>query len=234
MELGYQSTEFRGTIALERRNAGRLAAAAPSFLRVRGTGGVGRRHARRSSRSIELEAGTALLHPDHHRVGPVSLLHERPGRGHGLLPSNAAPALRSEGQGRDQPDRRKAVRGADHRGGLRDVASRYGFAPSFFVLVADEERVGVSAVRRVGRCRTPPDAQAIAAAVDRRLGELNIEYHGKRASGRLGPLDVAWLKPGAGRSLQGGVRRGRGSAKVSSSRRCCSTARTSCCRSTTT
>ena len=25
--------------------------------------------------------------------------------------------------------------------------------------------------------------------VDERLGELNIEYHGKRASGRLGPLD---------------------------------------------
>jgi hypothetical protein len=29
-----------------------------------------------------------------------------------------------------------------------------------------------------------------------RLGELNIEYHAKRASGRVGPLEVSWLKPG--------------------------------------
>jgi hypothetical protein len=42
----------------------------------------------------------------------------------------------------------------------------------------------------------PPDARALAAAVDRRLGELNIEYHAKRTSGRLGPLSVAWLAHG--------------------------------------
>ena len=55
-------------------------------------------------------------------------------------------------------------------------------------------------------------------AVDRRLGELNIEYDSKRASGRLGPLSVAWLsrarpKPTRRRAFAPG------SAKVSSSRR---------------
>ena len=43
----------------------------------------------------------------------------------------------------------------------------------------------------------PLDAQAMGAAIDRRLGELNIEYHSKRQSGRLGPLTVGCLKPGA-------------------------------------
>ena len=33
--------------------------------------------------------------------------------------------------------------------------------------------------------------------MDRRLGELNIEYHSKRASGRLQPLEVTVLKSGA-------------------------------------
>jgi hypothetical protein len=42
----------------------------------------------------------------------------------------------------------------------------------------------------------PPAAQ-IAEEVDARLGELNLEYHSKRASGRLAPLTVAWVASGA-------------------------------------
>ena len=43
-----------------------------------------------------------------------------------------------------------------------------------------------------------PPSGPVAAALDRALGERNLEYHGKRASGRLGPLSIAWLRPGAG------------------------------------
>jgi hypothetical protein len=42
----------------------------------------------------------------------------------------------------------------------------------------------------------------VAAAVDERLGDLNIEYRSKRASGRLAPLTIAWLKPGAGEAYK--------------------------------
>jgi hypothetical protein len=42
-----------------------------------------------------------------------------------------------------------------------------------------------------------PESSLVASTVDRRLGELNTEYHGKRASGRLRPLSVAWLRRGA-------------------------------------
>lgn len=38
----------------------------------------------------------------------------------------------------------------------------------------------------------------LADDVDRRLGALNIEYDGKRKSGRLQPLIVRWLEDGAG------------------------------------
>jgi hypothetical protein len=42
----------------------------------------------------------------------------------------------------------------------------------------------------------------LPAAVDERLRELNIEYHGKRASGRLAPLALTWLRPGAGEAYK--------------------------------
>ena len=50
--------------------------------------------------------------------------------------------------------------------------------------------------------RRPARRAGIGAAVDTRLGELNIEYHGKRESGRLGPLTVAWLKRGTGEAYK--------------------------------
>ncbi|MCE2461258.1 MAG: GH3 auxin-responsive promoter family protein, partial [Pseudomonadales bacterium] len=38
----------------------------------------------------------------------------------------------------------------------------------------------------------------LAALVDAGLRSSNIEYDGKRASGRLEPLQVGWLRPGTG------------------------------------
>ena len=208
MELGYQSTEFRGTIALEAGNAGRPAAAAPSFLRVRGAGDVGQRPCREFLHARPARGRPALLHPGHDRVRPVPLFHERPGRGHGVLPSHAAPALRSEGQGRHQPDRRKALRGARPSRPCGDDRPGTASRSSFFLLVADEDTSAYQPLRRVGRWRPARMRGEFAAAVDRRLGELNIEYHGKRASGRLGPLTIAWLKHGAAEAYKSGLRRG--------------------------
>ena len=81
------------------------------------------------------------------------------------------------------------------------VASRCGFASSFFMMVADEQASAYRLFVEPGDA-AHPDAQTVALYVDHRLGELNIEYHGKRASGRLGPLDVVWLKPGAGEAYK--------------------------------
>jgi hypothetical protein len=81
------------------------------------------------------------------------------------------------------------------------VASRYGLMSTFFLMIADEQasryRLFLEAADG-----SAPDAQTMADAVDRRLGELNIEYHGKRTSGRLGPLDLVWLKRGTGEAYK--------------------------------
>lgn len=78
---------------------------------------------------------------------------------------------------------------------VQKAAGRHGITSSFFVLVADEQ---VSAYRLYAQIdeEATPDAGTIGREVDERLGGVNVEYHGKRASGRLGPLSVAWLKPG--------------------------------------
>ena len=77
------------------------------------------------------------------------------------------------------------------------VAVRHGLASSFFITVADDRRSAYRVFVEHGAA-AHPDAQLVAEQIDQGLGELNIEYHGKRASGRLGPLDVVWLRPGAG------------------------------------
>jgi hypothetical protein len=81
------------------------------------------------------------------------------------------------------------------------AASRCGFVSRFFVMVAEEESSVYRLFLETGD-PTHPAAHTVAEQVDRRLGELNIEYHGKRASGRLEPLDVVWLKPGAGEAYK--------------------------------
>ena len=62
-------------------------------------------------------------------------------------------------------------------------------------MVADEQTSSYTLfVEAPGR--QAADGGDVGAAIDRRLGELNIEYASKRGSGRLGALSVAWLKPG--------------------------------------
>ena len=71
-----------------------------------------------------------------------------------------------------------------------------GAKAPFFVLIADERCLSYSLVIECDD-ETLPDVHALAAAVDRRLGELNIEYHAKRDSGRLRPLEARCLRRGA-------------------------------------
>ncbi len=65
----------------------------------------------------------------------------------------------------------------------------------FFILIADEDAAGYTLFVEAG---SHGDGAAIAAEVDSRLCELNVEYEAKRKSGRLVPLEVRWLRSGAG------------------------------------
>ena len=56
---------------------------------------------------------------------------------------------------------------------------------------------------------TRPDREALAAATDAQLRRLNLEYDAKRESGRLGPIDARWLQPGTEEAYkQASVRQG--------------------------
>jgi hypothetical protein len=78
---------------------------------------------------------------------------------------------------------------------VQEAAGRHGVTSPFFVLVADEHASAYRLYAQIDE-EVTPDAETIGREVDERLGALNVEYHGKRASGRLGPLAVAWLKRG--------------------------------------
>ncbi len=194
MELGYQATEFRGTIPLSAETPGGLPPLHHHFFEFveqdQWDGGnpesltldrleAGRRY------YILITTMSGLYRYFMNDLIEVTDIFHR------------TPLLRfvQKGKGVTSLTGEKVYE-AQTIQAVRDVGSRFGMAPAFFVLVADDER---SAYRLYieSEDRTPPDAQTIAVAVDRRLGELNIEYDSKRASGRLGALSVAWLRPGA-------------------------------------
>jgi hypothetical protein len=193
MELGYQSTECRGTIALGLETPGGLPPLHHHFFEF-----------------VEQERWDSS-HPEFVTLGRLET-----GRRYYVLITTAAglyryfmndlvevtgwlhqtPLLRfvQKGKGVTSLTGEKLYE-AQMIEAVQDAARQYGLGASFFVAVADEERSAYHLFLEVDD-KAHPEAGVVAAAVDRRLGELNIEYDGKRTSGRLGPLTVAWLKRG--------------------------------------
>lgn len=70
----------------------------------------------------------------------------------------------------------------------------------FFIVIADEAAAGYTLFVEAGQGESQilGHGDAIAAEVDHRLCQLNVEYEAKRKSGRLSPLAVRWLPDGAG------------------------------------
>jgi hypothetical protein len=78
---------------------------------------------------------------------------------------------------------------------------RFGLSSGFYLLVAEASPASYRLyVELDGDAR--PDRVALASDVDERLGELNVEYHVKRLSGRLGPLTVCWLERGTAQAYK--------------------------------
>lgn len=95
---------------------------------------------------------------------------------------------------------------------VREIMSRHNIISSFFLMIADEEASAYCLYIEPDN-NVPAHTQIIAAEIDQRLGELNIEYHSKRSSNRLAPLTLAWLKKGASEAykaayVQAGQREG--------------------------
>jgi len=194
MELGYQSTECRGTIALDLETPGGLPPLHHHFFEF-----------------VEQERWDSS-NPEFVTLGQLETGH----RYYVLLTTAAGlyryfmndlvevtgrfhqtPLLRfvQKGKGVTSLTGEKLYE-AQLIEAVQNTAHQYGLGASFFVAVADEERAAYHLFLEADDGEHP-EAELIAAAVDRRLGELNIEYDSKRTSGRLGPLTVAWLERGA-------------------------------------
>jgi hypothetical protein len=199
MELGYQSTEFRGTFALGAETPGGLPPLHHHFFEF-----------------VEEEAW------DMQRPDFLTLEQLQPGRRYQVVVTTAAGLYRYfmndlvevTGRHRETPLLRfiQKGKGVTNLTGeklyesqvidaVQCVARDRGVASSFFFMIADESAGGYRLYVESAHA-TPADDRTFAAAVDTHLGSRNIEYYAKRASGRLAPLTVTWLRAGAGEAYK--------------------------------
>jgi GH3 auxin-responsive promoter len=193
MELGYQSTECRGTIALTLDAAGGLPPLHHHFFEFveQSSWDEGRAVFRTLG---ELEAGQRYYviittASGLYRYFMNDLLEVT-----GFF--RGTPLLRflQKGKGVTNLTGEKLYE-AQAIESVSSVAAQHGFASRFFMLVADEQAAAYRLFVEPGAA-VEGDGRTIADRIDHRLGELNIEYHGKRTSGRLKPLELLWLRSG--------------------------------------
>lgn len=194
MELGYQATEFRGTLALEAEQPGGLPPLQHTFFEF-----------------IEESAWDAG------RAECLTVDQLEPQRRYQVIVTTSAGLYRYfmndlievVGQHRRTPLLRfvQKGRGVTNLTGeklyeaqvieaVQDTARAFAFVTSFFVMLAGEAPYAYRLYVELDGGVAPPGDSA-AAALDAALGARNLEYHGKRASGRLGPVSIAWLRPGS-------------------------------------
>jgi GH3 auxin-responsive promoter len=199
MELGYQSTECRGTIALEAETQGGLPPLHHHFFEF-----------------------VSQEHWENGRPEFVGLEELEPGPRYYIVITTASGLYRYfmndlvevAGRYRNTPLIRFVQKGkgvtnltgeklyeAQVIQAVQAAARQRGFVPGFFILVADEETSSYNLLLEADHAMTS-SIQEAAADIDRCLGELNVEYHGKRASGRLAPLTISLLREGAGEAYK--------------------------------
>lgn len=193
MELGYQSTEFRGSMALQVETGAGLPPLQHHFFEF-----------------------VEQLHWDNNNPEFLTLDQVAQGKIYYVIITtaaglyryfmndlvevtgflNATPLLRfvQKGKGVTSLTGEKLYE-SQVIDAVQAVSSKYGLVSSFYILVADDEVMAYRLfIEEEGT--TPFNATSVAAMIDARLGELNIEYQAKRDSVRLAPLTVVWLKHG--------------------------------------
>lgn len=192
MELGYQATECRGTMALEAGTPAGLPALHHHFFEF--------------AEQSAWDAGDRAC---------VTLEQLESGRTYYVIVTTAAglyryfmndlvtvsgffqstPLLRfvQKGKGVTSLTGEKLYE-SQAIAAIQQGARELGLEPAFFLLVADEQRGGYELLIETAEAI---DRERLAAAVDQQLGRMNLEYHSKRASGRLRPVAVTPLGPGS-------------------------------------
>lgn len=193
MELGYQSTEFRGSFALEAESAGGLAPLRHTYFEF-----------------VEQDAW------DRGARDTIGLEALEPGRRYQVVVTTASGLYRYFmndllevcGRYRETPLLRFVQKGrgvtsltgeklyeAQAIEALTATARAAGLDVPFFVLLADEAASRYVAYVATPGGTVPPDD--FDGRLDAALRARNIEFEAKRASGRLGPTTVVWIDPRA-------------------------------------
>jgi hypothetical protein len=194
MELGYQATEFRGTFALEAEAQGGLPplhhhyfefvpqaeweAERPTFLGLEALE-AGERY------YVLVTTAAGLFRYAMNDIVEMTGRFER------------TPLLRfvQKGKGVTSVTGEKLYE-SQAIAAVQDAVRQHRVVPRFFLFVADDAPAGYHLYLETESEGGISDV--LADDVDRRLAQLNQEYRGKRASGRLAPLVVTRLRPGAG------------------------------------
>jgi len=105
--------------------------------------------------------------------------------GEKLSAFQVAEALTQLGNGRDRRDSRPGCDDTIKTSHFMTLAPNRDGYPPHYVLYAESTR------------QVRSEWESVARALDERLSSLNCEYQDKRASGRLGTVTVAFLRPGS-------------------------------------
>ena len=210
MELGYQSSECRGTIPVEAETAGGLPPLHHHFFEFidEESWNEGRRECLTLA---ELSVGRRYYVLFTTVAGLYRYFMNDLVEVTGVF--NQTPLLRFVQKGRGVTSMTgEKLYEAQVIEAVQDVARGHGLVTSFFLVVADEQRAAYQLYVEI-ESSTSPDAHVMSRAVDARLAELNVEYESKRSSGRLGPLTLSWLSRGTADSykaaaLEAGQREG--------------------------
>ncbi len=199
MELGYQSTEFRGTLALAAETPGGLAPLHHTFFEfVEETAwNVGRTETKlidqleRGRRYQVVVTTTAGLY----RYAMNDLVEVT-----GTY--RATPLLRFVQKGRGVTSLTgEKLYESQVIDAVREALAARGWHPGFVLMVADEVTQSYALfVEAAGAAAA--DAPVVAGAVDAALAARNLEYASKRASGRLLAPALTWVRPGAGEAYK--------------------------------
>jgi sterol desaturase/sphingolipid hydroxylase (fatty acid hydroxylase superfamily) len=199
LELGYVSSEFRGTITLGRRSGSGLPTLDTHFFEF-----VEREKWDRGEPEF-LTLDRIRKGVDYYIVvttpsGLYRYFINDLVRVTGFL--RRAPLLRfcQKGKGVTNITGEKVYE-AQVLAAVRGVMTEAGIDAGFVMTLAEEEACHYRLYVEPGTERKPT-ADALASAVDQKLRALNVEYDAKRESERLGPMTAAWLKPGAGEAYK--------------------------------
>jgi hypothetical protein len=205
MELGYQSSEFRGTVALDLETGAGLPLLDHHALEF-------------VEREAWEEGRPRFLGLHEIEAGPLYYVIVTTAAGlyryfmndlvlvDGTL--HRTPLLRfaQKGKGVTNLTGEKLYE-AQALEAVAHVAARLSLPLRFFVLVADEAAQAYILFVEADGADGPPPA-AMADGVDQRLGALNLEYESKRRSGRLGALAVRRLRRGTADAFRAAAVRG--------------------------